>query len=111
MYRASPRFKSGVDPGRALREGHVLDRLEGAEAEARRRAGLHDAQDVGVEVLHPYNGSQEVAVSAQVGDVGADEEARGPADGLCANQPVSRVHGAPIILHEVLYRRERGRAG
>ncbi|CAH0376845.1 unnamed protein product, partial [Pelagomonas calceolata] len=73
--------ESGVDPGRALREGHVLDGLEGAEAEARRRAGLDDAEDVRVEVLDTHQGSQEVAVAAQVGDVRPHKEARGPADG------------------------------
>ena len=36
---------------------------------------------VGVEVLDAHQGSQEAVVSAQVGDVRADEEARGPADG------------------------------
>ena len=78
VQRASPGFNSGVEPGRALREGHVLDRLERAEAEARRGAGFDDAEQIGVEVLDADDGPQEVAVAAEVGDVGADEEARRP---------------------------------
>ena len=80
VQRASPRFNQGsiqAEPCARSRSGPTNAQKRGPSSEP----ALDDAEDAGVEVLDADDGSQEVAVAAEVGDVGADEEARGPADG------------------------------